>query len=73
MATWEYRKIDLNSATRDTDDIDLLNDVGKRGWELVHIASNSIAYVKRQIAKEAAPTETPRRASKRSLAPAAAG
>ena len=73
MATWEYSKIDLNSAQRETDDIDLLNDMGKRGWELVHIGSNKIAYVKRQIAKEAATTGTSRRASKRPLAPATAG
>jgi hypothetical protein len=65
MAAWEYDKIDLNNALRKTDDIDLLNQVGKQGWELVSIASNNVAYVKRPIANESATTVTPRRASKR--------
>jgi hypothetical protein len=60
MAQWEYSKIDLNDASRRTDDIGLLNDAGKDGWELVGIASNSVAYFKRQLEEHAAaPEELP--------------
>jgi hypothetical protein len=33
FAHWEHSKIDLNNATRVTDDIDLLNGTGQQGWE----------------------------------------
>jgi DNA-binding protein H-NS len=46
---WEYRKIDLNERPRKTDDIDVLMDAGKDGWELVQITPNNIAYLKRMI------------------------
>jgi hypothetical protein len=46
---WEYRKIDLNERPRMTDEIDLLGDAGKEGWELVQITTNNIAYLKRLI------------------------
>lgn len=61
MAQWEYSKIDLNDAPRKTDDIDLLNDAGKDGWELVGILSNNVAYLKRQIGAPAAVARTVRR------------
>ena len=54
MTGWEYRKIDLNDVRRMTDDIDLLADAGKDGWELVGITSNNFAYLKRQF-EELAP------------------
>jgi hypothetical protein len=44
---WEYLKIDLGALPRKTEDIDLLNDIGADGWELVAIMSNKIAYLKR--------------------------
>jgi hypothetical protein len=31
---WEYGKLDLNDAPRKADEIDVLNDAGKEGWEL---------------------------------------
>ena len=49
MPQWEYDKINLNDAPRKSDDIDLLNDAGKGGWELMLISRNNVAYVKRQI------------------------
>ena len=49
MPQWEHRKIDLNNVPRKSDDIDLLNDAGDQGWELVTITTNSIAYFKRQL------------------------
>jgi len=43
---WEYRKINMNELPRKTDDIDLLEDAGADGWELVAINSLNIAYLK---------------------------
>ena len=60
MARWEYRKLDLNELPRNTDAVDLLNDAGQDGWELVHITANNIAYLKRQI-DEPAPAKSARR------------
>jgi hypothetical protein len=53
VAEWEYSRINLNEVPRRTDDIDLLNDAGKEGWELVTITTNNIAFLKRQIAEPA--------------------
>jgi hypothetical protein len=49
VTEWEYRKIDLSYLPRKTEDIDLLCDLGKGGWELVLISANNVAYLKRQI------------------------
>ena len=54
MAEWEYRKIDLNQYRPRGDELDLLNAAGAEGWELVGIASNNMAYLKREV-EEAAP------------------
>ena len=51
MPEWEYTKIDLNDLPSKASVIDVLNDAGKDGWELVLITSNNIAYLKRQIKK----------------------
>jgi hypothetical protein len=45
MPEWEYRTLDLNEG------VDVLNDAGDEGWELVIITPNQIAYLKRQVAK----------------------
>jgi hypothetical protein len=63
MTRWEYRKIDLNDTPRRVDDIDMLMDAGKDGWELVGVTSNNIAYMKRQLEDPAAPPPARRRAS----------
>jgi hypothetical protein len=47
MRQWEYHKIDLNDLPRRTNDMDLLNDAGRNGWELVILSQNAIAYLKR--------------------------
>jgi H-NS histone family len=49
MPEWKYRKIDLNLYRPKGDELDLLNDAGAGGWELVGIVSNSIAYLKREV------------------------
>ena len=63
MMQWEYRKIDLNDAPRRVDDIDMLIDAGKDGWELVGVTTNNIAYLKRQLEDPAAPPTVRRRAA----------
>lgn len=52
---WEYRKINMNELPRKIDDIDLLEDAGADGWELVAINSLNIAYLKRPLAPSALP------------------
>ena len=54
MPEWEYRKIDLNQYRPRGDELDLLNAAGADGWELVNIASNNMAYLKREV-EEIAP------------------
>jgi len=49
MAQWEYRKLDLNDAPRRSDDLELLNNAGSNGWELVAVTHTGLAYVKRQV------------------------
>jgi hypothetical protein len=46
---WEYRKLSLNEVPRRTLDIDLLNDVGHDGWELVCVLDNGVAFLKREV------------------------
>jgi hypothetical protein len=70
VTEWEYRKIDLNQLPRKTEDIDLLCDVGKDGWELVLISANNVAYLKRQIEEPpAASTSRGKRATSRAEKP----
>jgi hypothetical protein len=61
MHGWEYSKVDLNDLPRKTEDLDLLNDAGAEGWEVITIAPNRIAYLKRQIERSA---PKPQRASR---------
>ena len=56
MPRWEYAMIYLSELPRGTDEIDILNDAGEDGWELVNIMANNVAYLKRQVAESAAPT-----------------
>ena len=51
MARWEYSKIHLSELPRQGDDVDLLNDAGNNGWELVGITNSNIAYLKRLVAE----------------------
>jgi hypothetical protein len=64
MPQWEYCKIDLNDVAGKTEDIDLLNEAGMAGWELVSITLNSVAFLKRPIPQSAAAKSTSRRATK---------
>jgi DNA-binding protein H-NS len=49
VGLWEYRKIALNQLSAKSADVDVLNDAGEEGWELVAILPNNIAYMKREI------------------------
>ena len=59
MPQWEYSKIDLSNLPPRTDDVDLLDDAGKEGWELVGITANNFAYLKRLSGNGAAAAEAP--------------
>jgi hypothetical protein len=55
MPQWEYRKIDLNNVPAKSSDLDVLDDAGKDGWELVGITANNVAYLRRQVEDPNAP------------------
>src|SRR5215813_10062511 len=46
---WDYQKIYLNGHHRGGDDIELLSEAGRAGWELVTVTANSIAYLKHAL------------------------
>jgi hypothetical protein len=46
---WEYRKIDLNDVPRRGLDVDVLNQLGRDGWEIVAVMDNGMAYLKRPV------------------------
>ena len=58
MPEWKYRKIDLNLYRPQGDELDLLNAAGAEGWELVAIASNNMAYLKREVEEVGAAAHT---------------
>jgi hypothetical protein len=47
MPVWEYTTIDLNDLPPKVSELDLLDDAGTEGRELVVITPNNIAYLKR--------------------------
>jgi hypothetical protein len=59
MQEWEYIRICLSDLPLNIDSVDILNDAGKDGWELIVITSNNIAYLKLEITKPA--SKSPRR------------
>jgi DNA-binding protein H-NS len=58
MIEWEYRKLALSPLPRKTEEIDLLCEAGKDGWELVAILDNNVAYMKREVGDSVSETET---------------
>jgi DNA-binding protein H-NS len=58
---WEYKKLALNEARHDYDEIDVLCDAGDDGWELVAVLPNGIAYLKRELSEGVA--SSPERSS----------
>ncbi|RTL71794.1 MAG: hypothetical protein EKK41_08060 [Hyphomicrobiales bacterium] len=61
MTKWEYERIDLNTLARNETDIDLLNEAGAQGWELIAINACNVAILKRAI--PTTPTRAPRASS----------
>jgi hypothetical protein len=68
MPQWEYCKRSLGDVPARSDEVDVLNDAGEAGWELVCITSNNIAYMKRPIGGTAAPEPQPKPAARRKAA-----
>ena len=68
MQQWQYCTIRINDLPRRTEEIDLLNDAGDEGWELVSITTNGVAYLKRQINGEVATATKTRSTSWKTLA-----
>jgi hypothetical protein len=50
MPQWEYTTLNLSEVPRRALDTDLLNGLGRDGWQLVSILGNGRAYLKREIA-----------------------
>jgi hypothetical protein len=57
MPQWEYDVIDLNELPRRTSVVDVLNEAGSKGWELISIGPLNLAILKRQIPAPTAPAE----------------
>ena len=56
MPQWEYTTVVLSKLPPRTHEIDLLNDAGEGGWELVTITINGVAYLKRKAMVATAPS-----------------
>ena len=54
MSEWEYTTINLSELPPRILVVDVLNNAGEKGWELIAITTNHIAYLKRQIARPGA-------------------
>jgi hypothetical protein len=46
-ARWEYLMINLAYLAARTGEVDVLNDAGEQGWELIAIMTNNVAYLRR--------------------------
>jgi hypothetical protein len=76
MPVWEYRQVDLNDLPRKAHEVDVLNELGEQGWELVGILdnhaghawmvsslANHIAYLKRPMEEPTPAAKTHRKAA----------
>jgi hypothetical protein len=54
MPEWQYITLNLSDLAVKMRPLDLLNDAGRDGWELVAIAANNIAYLKRKLPERSA-------------------
>jgi hypothetical protein len=62
MPQWEYEKLDLNDTPRKASEIDVLNNAGQDGWEIVAITPNNVAFLKRPVPQLATAKSPSRRA-----------
>ena len=63
MTEWEYLTINLGDLPFKTGPVDLLDNAGKGGWELITITSNNMAYMKRPVDQPVPPPTTRRKRS----------
>ena len=56
MPQWQYRKISLSDLPQWTDELELLNEAGEEGWELVNVTTNNIALLKRPLVAPIGPS-----------------
>jgi hypothetical protein len=49
MPQYEYEKVNLGDLPRNADELDLLDELGREGWELIVVLPNNVAYLKRQM------------------------
>ena len=61
MPRWQYLSIDLANLPPLTDELDLLDEAGEVGWELVTINTNNVAYLRRAVDQANAPDDRRRR------------
>jgi hypothetical protein len=59
MPEWEYITLNLSDLPRKISELDVLNAAGEKGWELIAITSNNIAYLKRPIPRRSSRTSRP--------------
>jgi hypothetical protein len=58
MRGWQYLTIDLADVAVGNHEVDKLNAAGTQGWELMRIASNNMAYMKRPLEEPEQATDT---------------
>lgn len=66
---WEYKRLDLSDPPHGTTDMDMLNEAGYAGWELVALTANHVAILKRQVAASPGRVASTQRARSRSAVP----
>jgi hypothetical protein len=59
MTCWQYLKINLADLSLGTDEVTVLNAAGAQRWELMSIASNNVAYLRRPLDEPGQATEAP--------------
>lgn len=63
---WEYCKINLSALPTKKNDVDVLNEAGENGWQLVTIIpSTNVAYLMRRLSE---PTAEKRQQAKQARA-----
>ncbi len=60
MPLWEYCKINLSALPTKKNDVDVLNEAGESGWQLVTIIpSTNVAYLMRRLEEPVAEKRSP--------------
>lgn len=54
MMNFQYHKVDLNAVSDRSSDLDVLNDLGARGWKVIWISPAAVAYMIREDEVQAA-------------------